>query len=139
MIDDTCAIIVQAAAFAAAEILHKEESSVSSRAGRITAGRIQRQYTMLIAVLANPVFNVNIACPTNHSGIRPTGTAPLCGTGGGDMGVKLSCHFHPNPSEMGELQQVFVLHVPINTLPGGPHMISWGHMESHTHILWPRV
>jgi len=87
MIDDTCAIIVQAAAFAAAEILHKEESSVSSRAGRITAGRIQRQYTMLTAVLANPVFNVHIACPTNHSGIRPTGTAPLCGTGGGDRGV----------------------------------------------------
>jgi hypothetical protein len=35
MIDDTSAIIVQAVAFAAAEILHKEESSISSRAGRI--------------------------------------------------------------------------------------------------------
>jgi hypothetical protein len=35
MIDDASAIIVQAVAFAAAEILHKEESSISSRAGRI--------------------------------------------------------------------------------------------------------
>ncbi len=42
MIDDASAIIVQAVAFAAAEILHKEESSVSSRAGRIAEGRVWR-------------------------------------------------------------------------------------------------
>ncbi len=35
MIEDACAIIVQAAAFEAAKILHKEESPVSTRAGRI--------------------------------------------------------------------------------------------------------
>ena len=35
MIDDASAIIVQAVVFAAAEILHKEESYISSRAGRI--------------------------------------------------------------------------------------------------------
>ena len=37
---------------------------------------------------------------------------------------------------MGVLRQVFVLHVHFDTLPGVPHMISWGHMESHTQILW---
>ena len=42
MIDDASAIIVQAVAFAAAEILHKEESSVSSRAGRIAEVRVRR-------------------------------------------------------------------------------------------------
>jgi len=41
------------------------------------------------------------------------------------------CH----PYEMGELRQVFVLHAPFDTLVGVPHMISWGHMESHTQIL----
>ncbi len=41
MIEDACAIIVQASAFAAAEILHKEESSVSSRAGRIAVVRVR--------------------------------------------------------------------------------------------------
>ena len=40
MIDDSSAIIVQALAFTAAEILHKEESSVSSRDGRIAVGRV---------------------------------------------------------------------------------------------------
>ena len=57
MIDDASAIIDQAVAFAPAEILHKEESSVSSRAGRIAEGRVQRS------------VHVHIACPTNHSGI----------------------------------------------------------------------
>ncbi len=42
MIDDVSAINVQAVAFAAAEILHKEESSVSSRAGRIAEGCVRR-------------------------------------------------------------------------------------------------
>jgi hypothetical protein len=27
------------------------------------------QFTKFIAVLAAPIFNVHIACPTNHSGI----------------------------------------------------------------------
>ena len=41
MIEDACAIIlVQAVACVAAEILHEEESSVSSRVGRITVGRV---------------------------------------------------------------------------------------------------
>jgi len=42
MIEDACAIIVQAAAFAAADILYKEENSMSSRAGRIKVGRVRR-------------------------------------------------------------------------------------------------
>ena len=42
MIEDACAIIVQAATFAAAKTLHKEESSVSSRAGRIAVVRVRR-------------------------------------------------------------------------------------------------
>ena len=40
MIDDASAIIVQVVVFAAAKILPKEESSVSSRAGRIAVGRV---------------------------------------------------------------------------------------------------
>ena len=40
MIEDACAIIIQGVAFAAAEILHKEESSVSSCSGRIVVERV---------------------------------------------------------------------------------------------------
>ena len=42
MIDDASAIIVQAVALATAEILHKEGSSVSTRAGRIAEVRVRR-------------------------------------------------------------------------------------------------
>jgi len=42
MIDDTSATNVRAVAIVAAEILHKEESSVSSRAGRIAVGHVRR-------------------------------------------------------------------------------------------------
>jgi hypothetical protein len=94
------------------------------------------------AVLAAHIFNVHIACPTNHSGIfiqnllqeliGPDLQCAVMCQGGGERGVNLSCH----PYEMGELRQVFVLHVPFDTLPEVPYMISWGHMESHTQILW---
>jgi hypothetical protein len=66
MIDDASAIIVQAVAFVAAEILHKEESSVSSCAGRIAVGGVRRSFTKFIAVLATPIFNVHIACPSYY-------------------------------------------------------------------------
>jgi hypothetical protein len=56
MIEDACAIIVQAAAFAAAEILHKEESSVSSRAGRIAVGRVRRSVHEVYRCLGNSFF-----------------------------------------------------------------------------------
>jgi hypothetical protein len=68
MIDDASAIIVQDVAFAAAKILHKEESSVSSRAGRIAVGRV-RHSVHEVYRWATPIFNMHIACPTNHSGI----------------------------------------------------------------------
>ena len=56
MIEDACAIIVQAAAFAAAEILHKEESSVSSRAGRIAVRRVWRSVHEVYRCLGNSYF-----------------------------------------------------------------------------------
>ena len=57
MIDDASAIIVQAVAFAAAEILHKEESSVSSsRAGRIAEGRVRRSVHEVYRCLGNSYF-----------------------------------------------------------------------------------
>ena len=56
MIDDASAIIVQAVAFAAAEILHKEESSVSSRAGRIAVGRVRRSVHEVYRCLGDSYF-----------------------------------------------------------------------------------
>jgi len=82
------------------------------------------QFTKFIAVLATPIFNVHIACPTNHSGIfiqnllqeliAPDLQCAVMCQRGGERGVTLSCH----PYEMGELQQVFVLHVPFDSLVG---------------------
>ena len=56
MIDDASAIIVQAVAFTAAEILHKEESSVSSRAGRIAEGRVRRSVHEVYRCLGDSYF-----------------------------------------------------------------------------------
>ena len=56
MIEDACAIIVQAAAFAAAEILHKEESSVSSRAGRIVVVRVRHSVHNVYRCLGSSYF-----------------------------------------------------------------------------------
>ena len=56
MIDDASAIIVQAVAFVAAEILHKEESSVSSRAGRIAEGRVRRSVHEVYRCLGDSYF-----------------------------------------------------------------------------------
>jgi len=56
MIDDASAIIVQAVAFAAAKILHKEESSVSSRAGRIAVGRVRRSVHEVYRCLGDSYF-----------------------------------------------------------------------------------
>jgi len=143
MIDDASAIIVQAVAFAAAEILYKEESSVSSRAGRIAEGRVPRSVHEVYRCLGDSYFqrayrmsyesfwklHTKLATRINRARLAMRRYVPK---GGGERGVNLSCH----PYEMGVLRQVFVLHVPFDTLPGVPHMISWGHMESHTQILW---
>ncbi len=51
MIDDASAIIVQAVAFTAAEILHKEESSVSSPAGRIMMLRRQARHVFWLTII----------------------------------------------------------------------------------------
>ena len=56
MIDDYSAIFVQAVAFTAAEILHKEESSVSSRAGRIAEGRVRRSVHEIYCCLGDSYF-----------------------------------------------------------------------------------
>ena len=40
--DNACALIVQAIASAAAEILRKEESAETSRVGRMAVGRVRR-------------------------------------------------------------------------------------------------
>jgi len=56
MIEDACAIIVQAAAFAAAKILHKEESSVSSRAGRIVVVRVRHSVHNVYRCLGSSYF-----------------------------------------------------------------------------------
>ena len=56
MIEDASAIIVQAVAFVATEILHKEESSVSSRAGRIAVGRVWRSVHKVYRCLGNSYF-----------------------------------------------------------------------------------
>jgi hypothetical protein len=56
MIDDASAIIIQAIAFAAAKMLHKEESSVSSRAGRITEGHVQRSVHEVYRCLGDSYF-----------------------------------------------------------------------------------
>ncbi len=56
MIEDACAIIVQAAAFAAAEILHKEESSMSSCAGRIVVVRVWRSVHKVYCCLGSSYF-----------------------------------------------------------------------------------
>ena len=56
MIDDVSAIIVQAVAFAATKILHKEESSVSSRAGRIAVGRVWRSVHEVYRCLGDSYF-----------------------------------------------------------------------------------
>ena len=66
MIEDACAIIVQAATCIVVKILHEEEFYASSCAGRIKAV-FSNQFTMFIDVLAPPIFNVLIACCTNHS------------------------------------------------------------------------
>ena len=56
MIEDACAIIVQAAAFTAAKILHKEESSVSSRAVRIAVVRVQHSVHDVYCCLGGSYF-----------------------------------------------------------------------------------
>ena len=58
MIEDACAIIVQAAAFAAAETVHKEEepSSVSSCVGRIAVGRVRRSVHEVYHCLGSSYF-----------------------------------------------------------------------------------
>ncbi len=56
MIEDACAIIVQAAAFTAAKILHKEESSVSSRAGRIAVVRVRCSVRKVYRCLGSSYF-----------------------------------------------------------------------------------
>ena len=56
MIDDTAAMIVQAVAFTAAEISRKEESSVSSRAGRIAVGRVWRSVHEVYRCLGDSYF-----------------------------------------------------------------------------------
>jgi hypothetical protein len=130
MIEDVCAIIVQAAAFAAAEILHKEESSVSSRAGRIAVVRVRRSVHDVSCCLGSSYFqrayrmsykkfwnyHSKLATRINRARLAMRHYVSK----GGQKGVNLSCH----PYKMGELRQVFVLHVPFNTLPGVPHMIS---------------
>ena len=61
MIEDACAIIlVQAVVCVAAEILHEEESSVSSRVGRITVGCVRHSVHEVYPVLATPIFYVHI-------------------------------------------------------------------------------
>jgi hypothetical protein len=143
MSEETCAIIVQAVACIAAKILHEEESYVSSRAGKITGGhKIGDQLMMFIDVLVPPIFNAHIACCMNHSGgfiqnwlqelITPDWHCTVMCQRGGRRGVNLSCC----PYKMAELQQVFVLHVPFDTLPGVRYMISWGHVVSCTQIFW---
>ena len=56
MIEDACAIIVQAAAFTATKILHKEESSVSSRAGRIVVVHVWRSVHKVYCCLGSSYF-----------------------------------------------------------------------------------
>jgi hypothetical protein len=56
MIEDACAIIVQVAAFAAAKILHKKKSSVSSRADRIAVGRVWHSVHEVYCCLGNSYF-----------------------------------------------------------------------------------
>ncbi len=56
MIEDACAIIVQAAAFGAAKILHKEESSVSSCAGRIAVVCVRRSVHDVYRCLGSSYF-----------------------------------------------------------------------------------
>jgi hypothetical protein len=102
------------------------------------------QFTKFITVLATLIFNVHIACPSNHSGIfiqnlpqeliAPDLQCAIMCQWGGVRGVNLSCH----PYEMGVLRQVFVLHVPFDTLPGVPHMIGISHtdiMDSVWHVV----
>jgi hypothetical protein len=111
MIEDACAIIVQAAVCAATKILHEEESSVPSRAGRIMVRRVRRSVHEVYHCLGNSYFfNVHTTCPTNQSeGFIPNmlqklilqdwHCAVMCQRGG-KRGVKLSCH----PYEMSELR-----------------------------------
>ena len=56
MIDDASAIVVQAVTFAAAKILHKEESSDSSCAGRIAVGRVQHSDHEVYCCLGDSYF-----------------------------------------------------------------------------------
>ena len=58
MIEDACATIVQAAAFAATKIFHSKEecSSVSSCAGRIAVRRVQRSVHEVYCCLGSSYF-----------------------------------------------------------------------------------
>ena len=56
MTEDACAITVQAAAFKAPKILHKEESPLSSRAGRIAIGRVWQSVHDVYCCLVNSYF-----------------------------------------------------------------------------------
>ncbi len=110
MIDDASAKFVQAVAIAAAEILHKEESSVSSRAGRISVGRVRRSVYEVYRCLGDSYFQR--AYRMSYETFWNLHTV-MCQRGG-ERGVIINCH----PYEMGELRQVFVLHAPFDTLAG---------------------
>ena len=102
MIEDACAIIVQAAAFTAAEILHKEEPSVSSRAGRIAVGRVRRSVHEVYRCLGSSYFqrayrmsykkfwnlHSKLATRINRARLSMRRYVPK----GGERGVNLSCH-----------------------------------------------
>jgi len=109
MIEDASAIIVQAVAFAAAEILHKEESSVSSRAGRIAVGRVRRSVHEVYRCHGKSYFQRayrmsyesfwNLHTKLAQELIVPDLQCTVMCQRGGERGVNLSCH----PYEMGEL------------------------------------
>ena len=67
--DGACALIVQAVACAAAEMIRKEESAETSQAGRTAVGRVQlHSVDDVYRYLGDPYFDVHIACRTNCYG-----------------------------------------------------------------------
>ncbi len=70
MIDDTSAIIVQAVAFAAAEILHKEESSVSSHDAKSANQRTNQQFCQYANRHLNLPFGQHVSRLLNPHGYQ---------------------------------------------------------------------
>ena len=66
--DGTCALIVQAVACAAAEIILKEESAETSQAGRTAVGQVQRSVHDVYRCLGKSYFDMHIACCTDRYG-----------------------------------------------------------------------